>query len=767
MYYATLPPKPPSTPLSPSPSNKLQEVRRILQQEPLAAQRRQSCPAHPDTHLLSSASARVSTDFAPEVTAPGHPVYVVRRAYRSSLDGSQPSSANSTAPGDEAPPGAWAHTNGAQSHSGWAATSSVGRAPSAGPSPLPSRRALHPRSGSCTPTVGASAPGSPLLPPPPPNAAGGLGQVPLAKVPGTASLPKPPPQEGVHLHSCSPGGESEASSPQHGGVGAGGGAGGSMGGAAMMATRPPRPSRFKSSNGLLVSSIAPPPALASSPLHSAASGPLLGGHGQGQGGHGRGSATCGGGFTTVSQSTSAAVSPPHTPRGRGSGNGDWPPPVTAGSGAQGSTAPSCHSHMGSPFGDARHDGDPESLPSPFSELPTSSQIFSSLLRAGSAGASGRGPTRLFAHDPDGLPISNTAPRGPMAISDTGAATGGLMGQASGALRSSKSGAGPPPGLGLVSGHLLCRVLLFLYYSAVLVAEVDAWRNHSIRQSASARLRRLEEEEEEEGFWHYGARSGPQRGAGSSGLLSSIQGWIRTALAVLDPGGTGPLAAAFPLAHAALAVPCLLALLGGVWWEPAALVLGGRLLWDLACRHGWGLLMFYKGESAQLMRMKELAVLAIPPPRAPHGRSIGVPALEAGLGLMAPLFLYYGCVQDAGGVGGALRELVGDTYRWVPPGDGSLNTFWLPSQFAMALPYFTGMGPQWLAVALAGAVGMEGLLCWRFWARGGMLWTYAFYVGRHFLANAVIAGGVLLSLPAAQVQAPARSAALWRRKHKTT
>ena len=530
-------------------------------------------------------------------------MYVVRRAYRSSLDGSQPSSANSTAPGDEAPPGAWAHTNGAQSHSGWAATSSVGRAPSAGPSPLPSRRALHPRSGSCTPTVGASAPGSPLLPPPPPNAAGGLGQVPLAKVPGTASLPKPPPQEGVHLHSCSPGGESEASSPQHGGVGAGGGAGGSMGGAAMMATRPPRPSRFKSSNGLLVSSIAPPPALASSPLHSAASGPLLGGHGQGQGGHGRGSATCGGGFTTVSQSTSAAVSPPHTPRGRGSGNGDWPPPVTAGSGAQGSTAPSCHSHMGSPFGDARHDGDPESLPSPFSELPTSSQIFSSLLRAGSAGASGRGPTRLFAHDPDGLPISNTAPRGPMAISDTGAATGGLMGQASGALRSSKSGAGPvavaaaaaaaarpqPPGLGLVSGHLLCRVLLFLYYSAVLVAEVDAWRNHSIRQSASARLRRLEEEEEEEGFWHYGARSGPQRGAGSSGLLSSIQGWIRTALAVLDPGGTGPLAAAFPLAHAALAVPCLLALLGGVWWEPAALVLGGRLLWDLACRHGWGLL----------------------------------------------------------------------------------------------------------------------------------------------------------------------------------
>lgn len=51
------------------------------------------------------------------------------------------------------------------------------------------------------------------------------------------------------------------------------------------------------------------------------------------------------------------------------------------------------------------------------------------------------------------------------------------------------------------------------------------------------------------------------------------------------------------------------------------------------------------------------------------------------------------MQDAGGVGGALRELVGDTYRWVPPGDGSLNTFWLPSQFAMALPYFTGMGPQ--------------------------------------------------------------------------
>ncbi|KAG2491151.1 hypothetical protein HYH03_010592 [Edaphochlamys debaryana] len=145
-------------------------------------------------------------------------------------------------------------------------------------------------------------------------------------------------------------------------------------------------------------------------------------------------------------------------------------------------------------------------------------------------------------------------------------------------------------------------------------------------------------------------------------------------------------------------------------------------------------------------------------------------LRLGLGLMAPLFAYYGCVQvehlrdmHDGSVAGALAELLTETYLWMPRGDGSLNTYWLPAQFAMALPYFMGLGQWWLPVALAAAVGAEGLLCWRFWARRRMLWSYVFYVARHFFANTLVAAGLLMALPGAQVQVAGRAAAVWRAK----
>ncbi len=50
-------------------------------------------------------------------------------------------------------------------------------------------------------------------------------------------------------------------------------------------------------------------------------------------------------------------------------------------------------------------------------------------------------------------------------------------------------------------------------------------------------------------------------------------------------------------------------------------------------------------------------------------------------------------MEGSSLGEALWELLAETYTWVPRGDGSLNTYWLPAQFALALPFFMGLGNQ--------------------------------------------------------------------------
>lgn len=50
-------------------------------------------------------------------------------------------------------------------------------------------------------------------------------------------------------------------------------------------------------------------------------------------------------------------------------------------------------------------------------------------------------------------------------------------------------------------------------------------------------------------------------------------------------------------------------------------------------------------------------------------------------------------MEGSSLGEALWELLAETYTWVPRGDGSLNTYWLPAQFALALPFFLGLGNQ--------------------------------------------------------------------------
>ncbi|KXZ51772.1 hypothetical protein GPECTOR_11g215 [Gonium pectorale] len=422
-----------------------------------------------------------------------------------------------------------------------------------------------------------------------------------------------------------------------------------------------------------------------------------------------------------------------------------------------------------------------------------------------------------------------------------------------------------------AARLLGRLLVFAYYAAGLLADVEAWREREARHvSTLAQQRRLH------GEYDYGHQE-----HSVFALLGSPALWRR--LTVLElmgsalPGGANGVSTAhlpvFPWLHVALALPCLVLLLFGLAAEPAALLLAARLLADLGRHHSRGLTLFWRGEHVQLLRLKELAVVgatllavaraapgvaptvagadaaevpslddvlvaetaqsslsaasrlrgpqrqawdsqrtrstssagAAPversPPPSPVMQQLQAQLLRVqrqqqaerrrlwarrifwacqrllhrlGLALMVPLFAYYGCMQigelqdvaeDGDGILAAVAELLTDVYSWVPGGDGAKETYWLPAQLIIAMPYFLGLGQQRLVLALAAAIGLEGALCWRFWARRGMMWSYAFHVWRHFMANAVIVVGLLSTLPAAALRQRERTLPLGGRKVK--